>query len=256
MTTQQVTVITGASSGIGAALTRLFAENGHRLVLVARRADPLQTLANSLSGMREAPMILPFDLEKPEAAGALQAALKEAGVSVQFLVNNAGFGCLGALVDQPAAAATGMVDVNMRAVTDLCHRFLPDLEANRGGILNVASVAGFFPRQGMAVYHATKAYLVSLGYALGEELAPRGVRVTTLCPGPVATSFLERANVPDDYWPRILYRSPERVARDGYEGLMRGRRLIVPGFANQLLVNLPRLMSRGMVLATIGRGRG
>ena len=141
-----------------------------------------------------------------------------------------------------------MIDLNVRALTELSLRFAASLIRHRGGILNVASVAGFLPGPGMAVYHATKAYVLSFSEALHRELAPRGVRVTALCPGPVETEFMARAGIPEGYFPRFLARSADRVARDGYDGLMRGRRVVVPGSANKAAALMPRLLPRGVVL--------
>ena len=137
----------------------------------------------------------------------------------------------------------------MRALTDLTLRWLPNVKRQRGGILNVASIAGFLPGPGMAVYHASKAYVVSLSEALHAELKAEGVRICALCPGPVATGFNARAGLPDDYFPGLLSRSAERVAREGYAGLMRGRRVVVPGAPNRVATFLPRLFPRSLVLA-------
>lgn len=142
-----------------------------------------------------------------------------------------------------------MVALNIRVLTELSLRFVDALERQRGGILNVASVAAFMPGPGMAVYHATKAYVLSFSEALHRELRPRGVRVTALCPGPVPTEFQARAGIPEGYMPRILARSAQRVARDGYAGLMRGARIVVPGSGNRLVALLPRLLPRALMLA-------
>jgi len=130
-------------------------------------------------------------------------------------------------------------------------RFAESLAHHKGGILNVASVASFVPGPGMAVYHATKAYILSFSQALHRELAPRGIRVTALCPGPVETEFQARAGIPQGYFPRLLARSAERVAREGYDGLMRGRRVVVPGSDNKVAALLPRLLPRGLMLKMV-----
>ena len=148
-----------------------------------------------------------------------------------------------------------MIDLNARALTDLSLRFVDSLARHRGGILNVASVAGFMPGPGLAVYYATKAYVLSFSEALHHELAPKGIRVTALCPGPVATEFQSRAGMPEGYFPSILDRSVERVARDGYDGLMAGKRVVIPGFPNRVAAFLPRLVPRGIVLAVMNRLR-
>jgi short-subunit dehydrogenase len=141
-----------------------------------------------------------------------------------------------------------MIDLNVRVLTDLSLRFVDSLVRHKGGILNVASVAGFMPGPGLAVYHATKAYALSFSEALHRELAPKGVRVTALCPGPVATEFQARAGMPEGQFPRLLARTAERVAREGYEGLMRGQRVVVPGSGNKIAALLPRLLPRGFML--------
>ena len=145
-----------------------------------------------------------------------------------------------------------MIDLNIRALTDLSLRWLASIKRHRGGILNVASIAGFLPGPGMAVYHASKAYVVSFTEALHEELKADGVRVCALCPGPVETEFFDRAGMPHDYFPAYLNRSAERVAREGYEGFMGGHRVVVPGKPNRIMTLLPRLLPRGLVLAMTG----
>ena len=138
----------------------------------------------------------------------------------------------------------------MRALTDLALRFLGSVTRHKGGILNVASIAGFLPGPGMTVYHATKAYAVSFTEALHAELGPKGVKVCALCPGPVPTGFLSRAGIPHDYFPRFLARSADRVAREGYAGFMRGNRVVVPGLPNRVLTLLPRIIPRGLIADT------
>jgi len=142
----------------------------------------------------------------------------------------------------------------VRALTELSIAFADSLQRHRGGILNVASLAAFLPGPGMAVYYASKAYVLSFSEALHQELAGRGVRVTALCPGPVPTEFQARAGIPETYFPRILARSAERVARDGYNGLMRGKRLVVPGTENKVATFLPRLLPRAWVLKYLVAG--
>ena len=184
-----VTLITGASAGIGAALADEFADRGHDLVLVARREPPLGALADAIEKRGHSrPHVLAIDLALPDAGSRLGATLREAGLEPQFVVNNAGFGLLGPAAALDRAEQLSMIDLNVRVLTELSLRFTDSLERHRGGILNVASIAGFMPGPGMAVYHATKAYVLSFSEALHRELAPRGVRVTALCPGPVERS--------------------------------------------------------------------
>ena len=251
-----VTLITGASVGLGAALADEFAGHGHAVVLIARRAPQLNTLADAIANRTEVrPHVFALDLARADAGARLGVWLREAGLEPQFVVNNAGFGLFGPAAKLDRAEQLAMIDVNVRVLTELSLRFVDSLERHRGGILNVASVAGFMPGPGMAVYHATKAYVLSFSEALHRELAPRGVRVTALCPGPVPTEFQARAGMPEGLFPRVLVHSAARVARDGYRGLMRNRRVVVPGLGNRLTRELPRLLPRALMLAMVGRGR-
>ena len=252
-----VTLITGASAGIGAALASVFAEHGHALVLTARRSAQLTAVADAIAAAgKPRPQIIATDLSRPEAAAAIESELYAAGLEVQYLVNNAGFGLVGNATDFGRDEQLAMIDLNVRATTELSLRFIGSLARYQGGILNVASVASFMPGPGMAVYHATKSYVLSFSEALHQELKPLGVRVTALCPGPVETGFQARAGMPEDYFPKIMTRSAERVAREGYDGLMRGKRVVIPGFNNQVAALLPRFLTRGAMLWVMGRPRG
>jgi short-subunit dehydrogenase len=244
-----VAVITGASAGIGAALAHVFADHGHTLVLVARRAPQLKALADTIEERgRTRPHVIVIDLAIPDAAARIEDELRERGLEPQFLVNNAGFGLVGHAANLDRTEQLAMIDLNVRVLTELSLRFAESIARHHGGILNVASVAGFLPGPGMAVYHATKAYVLSLSEALYRELGAQGVRVTALCPGPVKTGFQERAGMPDGYFPRFLVRGAERVAREGYEGLVRGRRVVIPGSPNKTAAFLVRLLPRRIVL--------
>ena len=189
-----VTLITGASAGIGTALARIFARHGHELLLVARREQKLNELADEIAALgHKRPHVASVDLERRDAADAIAEAMARLGVEPDTVVNNAGFGLLGPAASLSRSEQLAMVDVNVRALTDLSLAFVDVLERRRGGILNVASVAAFLPGPNMAVYYATKAYVVSFSDALHWELRPRGIRVTALCPGPVPTEFQARA---------------------------------------------------------------
>ncbi len=249
-----VTIITGASSGIGAELARVFARHGHALALVARRGDRLDALAREIvSAGGPKPLVLPSDLAKPDAVAGIGEALTAHDLEPEYVVNNAGFGLVGraAVLDRDAQLA--MVQVNMRALTELSLAFVPSLQRRHGGILNVASVAGFLPGPGSAVYYASKAFVLSFSEALHAELGPRGVRVTCLCPGPVPTEFQERAGVPEAASPPLLTVSAARVAEAGYRGLMHGERLVVPGLGNKIVTLLPRILPRELLLAVLDR---
>jgi short-subunit dehydrogenase len=248
---QPVCLITGASAGIGAALAREFARRqDYALVLTARRAAQLEALADEIAAAgHPRPQVIAADLGAEGGPARLAEALQARGLEPAIVVNNAGFGLLGAATELDRIQQLAVIDLNIRALTDLSLRWLPGITRHRGGILNVASIAGFLPGPGMAVYHATKAYVVSFSEAMHEELKAEGVRVCALCPGPVATEFNDRAGVPHDYFPGFLARSAERVAREGYEGFMTGHRVVVPGRPNRVVTLLPRLLPRGLVLA-------
>lgn len=248
MSLQPVTLVTGASSGIGAALAEVFAARGHDLALVARRAPQLNALADRIARQgHKRPLVIPADLVQRDAGSAIDTELKRHGREVQFLVNNAGAGAYGYAADIPSELQRSLIELNVCAPTALVLQWIDPIVRNRGGILNVASTAAFFPRPGMATYHATKAFMLSLSEALHNELASDGVRVCALCPGPVLTEFFASAATTPSIFPKILYRSPERVAREGYDGLMSGRTIVIPGFANKVLCQLPRALPRGVL---------
>jgi short-subunit dehydrogenase len=250
-----VTVITGASAGIGVALAEVFAERGHEIVLIARRAPQLKALADRIAETgKPRPHVLVVDLARSDATVRIADELRQEGLEPEYMVNNAGYGLLGPAAKLDRGEQLAMIDLNMRTTTDLSLRFMESLVRRKGGILNVASVAGFFPAPGMAVYHATKAYVLSFSEALHHEMKGQ-VRVTALCPGPVETEFQTRAGVPKGYFPNLLSRSAERVAREGYEGLMNGKRVVVPGSANKVLVFLPRILPRTWTLSLSKGGK-
>jgi uncharacterized protein len=247
-----VTVITGASSGIGAALAHEFASHGHELVLVARREQALTTVAEAIAAKaRSRPMVLRLDVARIDAARDLSEALAQRGVEPEIIVNNAGFGLFGPADTLDRAQQLAMIDLNVRALTDLSLTFIESIERRRGGILNVASLAAFLPGPGMAVYYATKAYVLSFSEALHRELKERGVRVTVLCPGPVPTEFQARAGMSARSVPQFMMVSPEQVAKDAYRGLKEGRRLVIPGTSSKVLPLLARLTPRSVALNMI-----
>jgi uncharacterized protein len=221
---------------------------------VARRADRLAALAREIAAAGGAsPIVIPVDLEQPDAGDRIAAALAAAGVEVDYVVNNAGFGLFGHAIELDRAGQLGIVDVNIRALTDLSLRFSESLIRHRGGILNVGSVAGFLPGPGMAVYYASKAYVLSFTEALRQELAPRGVRVTALCPGPVPSEFQARAGFEPGFDSAVLNVSAADVALAGYRGLMANRRAVLPGFGIKLVPFLLRLVPREFVAAAVAR---
>jgi short-subunit dehydrogenase len=245
-----VALITGASSGIGAALARVFAANGHQVALVARRQAQLDAVADEIAaGSQRRPLVIPIDLTRVDTPVRIGHELGARGLEPAFVVNNAGFGLLGHASDLDRNAQLAMVDLNVRALTDLSIRFIDNLARHRGGILNVASVSAFLPGPGMALYHATKSYVLSFTEALHTELKPRGIRVTALCPGPVPTEFQQRAGFGKSYLPAAITHSAEWVAQQGYDGLMRGKRVVVPGWGNKLMRAVVELAPRRIILS-------
>ena len=243
-----VALITGASSGIGAALAHVFAQNGHEVVLAARRMAQLSEIAARIGAAgHRPPHIVPVDLSRAESADFLAQELAARNLEPAYLVNNAGYGLLGPAAKLDRRNQLAMIDLNCRTLTDLSLRFLNSLARHRGGILNVASISGFIPGPGMSVYNASKAYVISFSVGLRRELKPKGIRVTALCPGPVPTEFQARAGIHDVHYPRGFDRSAEEVARQGYLGLMRGKSVVVPGMHNKLVPWLPRVLPRSFI---------
>jgi uncharacterized protein len=247
-----VTLITGASSGIGAALARVFAQHGHEIAVVARREPKLTALADSIAQAgHKRPHVIAADLGRSDSPARLAHELLVRGLEPGTIVNNAGFGLLGAATELDRGEQLAMIDVNTRALTDLSLRWIDSIGRHRGGILNVASIAGFLPGPRMAVYYATKAYVLSFTEALHQELKSQGIRVTALCPGPVKTEFQERAGIGDKRLPRLLTRSAEQVAHQGYRGFMAGQCFVVPGVGNKIVAAAPRFLPRRVLAALI-----
>jgi uncharacterized protein len=249
-----VALITGASAGIGADLARVFAEHGHELVLVARREAQLAALADEIAARgRPRPLVLPIDLTERDAVGKIATELSSRGLEPQFVVNNAGFGLSGAAAGLDHGEELAMIDLNVRVLTELSLAFVDALSRRHGGILNVASIAAFVPGPGMAVYYASKAYVLSFSEALHRELSGRGVRVSALCPGPVATEFQARAGLrPGGIGEGGFLALPSRrVAEIGYQGLMRGQRVVIAGFGNKIAVFFLRLLPHALLLPII-----
>lgn len=251
---QRAIIVTGASDGIGAALALAFAHDADPLVLVARSREGLERTADAVTAKgAPAPLVLALDLTAPGALDALEAMLAREGLVAHVLVNNAGYGLHGAAADLDRADQLGIVDLNARVATDLALRLLPGMmERGAGGILNVASLAGLLPGPYMAVYYASKAYVLSLSEALAIEAARRGVTVSALCPGPTHSGFGRRAGfrnhgVVDRYGAMTA----EEVARIGRDGFRAGRRVIVPGWKNRFAAALARLAPRRLALAVV-----
>ncbi len=246
-------LITGASSGIGYELAKQFAQAGYHLVLVARSADVLRRISEEWSRTyRLSVTPLVYDLAQPSAPEAIVRALAQDGITVDVLVNNAGFGTYGKFADSDPAQELGMIQVNITALTHLTRLLLPGMiQRRRGRILNVASTAAFQPGPLMAVYYASKAYVVSFSQALANDLRGTGVTVTALCPGPTATKFSARAGVVGT---RVFHggtMSAEAVARAGFCGLMRGQAVVIPGWRNAMLAHLARWLPPSFVVRLV-----
>jgi short-subunit dehydrogenase len=248
-------VVTGASSGIGAAFARALRARGERVVLVARRADRLAALAGELGGEPDA-LAVPLDLAAPGAAATLFGRLDSLGAAVDLLVNSAGLGHTAPFAEQPPQAVRAMLDVNVRALVELVHAFLPGmLDRRRGRIVNVASNAAFQPVPYLSVYAATKSFVLSFTEALAEELRGSGVRVQALCPGVTATEFLEVAEAHRGLLvTRMPTMAPEAVVEASLRGLDRGTVRVVAGWPNRVLgVVVQRLAPRGLVRRVAAR---
>jgi short-subunit dehydrogenase len=247
-------LITGGSSGIGFELARRFARDGSHLVLVARDAGRLSEAAGSLAGAGGAPTCIASDLSEESAPSAVARELRERGLAVDVLVNNAGYGMHGAFASAEPEALLSMIRVNVLALTALTRMLLPPMvERGSGHVLNIASTAAFFPGPFMAVYYATKAYVRSFSEGLSAELRGTGVRVTALCPPATATGFAARAGAERSplFTGRVM--DAATVADAGYRALRSNRMVVVPGLNARLLTFSTRLMPRG-VLANVVRG--
>jgi len=251
---QETALITGASSGLGAEFARALAARGNALILTARRADRMEALAAELRERHGiAVTVIPADLSRSDAVEGLIAAIAERGLAVDILINNAGFGLHGAFVDHDPGALADMIDLNCRALTQLCRALLPGMvQMRRGAILNVASVASFAPGPQMAVYYATKAYVLSLSEALHEEVRDRGVRVVALCPGPTRTEFGAVSGIGDTRLFRGFASDMAPVIRAGLRALDRNRAIALPGLGNRVAAFGTRLAPRWLMRRAVG----
>jgi len=242
-------LITGASAGLGVDFARELSKRGHKLVLVARRKDRLAALAKELGNAR----VVAIDLSKPDAADKLMADVAKAGEQVELLVNNAGFGAIGRFAELDAKRQRQMIDLNVGALMDLCRAVAPEMIARKSGaILNVASTAAFQPGPKMAVYFATKAFVLSFTEALHEELKPHGIKVSCLCPGPTRTEFGEVAGFKGSgAFDKVGMESlPVVVA--GLRGLDQNRAVVVPGLVNKVGAASTRFVPRSIVRKIAG----
>jgi len=238
---QTVALVTGASAGLGVDFARQLSKRGHRLVLVARRKDRLDALAAELGKARA----VAIDLSIPGAAAELMADIDNAGEQVELLINNAGFGLRGYFANQDPARLRQMIDLNCGVLAELCRTVLPQMiERRSGGILNVASTAAFQPGPGMAVYYATKAFVLSLSEALHEEAKPYGVMVSALCPGPTRTEFGDVAGFSESAALTRVSMESGPVVRKGLEALKNNRAVVITGGLNKAVAFSTRFAPR------------
>ena len=244
-------LITGASGGIGYELAKLFARDRHNLVLVARSADKLAQVATELQARGVTIKTIALDLTDPPAPKLLFDQLQREGIAIDMLINNAGFGTFGEFAQLPEAEILGQIDLNIRALTELTRLFLPPMIARHSGrVMNVASTAAFQPGPLMAVYYATKAYVLSFSGAIANELAHSGVTVTCFCPGATHTDFAQRAGIENSrIFKTFGAMSAEKVARDGYRAVMERRTLAISGAHNWIVAQSTRFAPRKLVTA-------
>jgi short-subunit dehydrogenase len=250
----QTALITGASTGIGVDLAECFAKNGYDLILAARSEAALKDVATRLADKHQVKATaIALDLGAQGAGRRLADAIGAQGLNVDVLVNNAGYGTAGAFEGSDEADQLGMIDLNVRALTELTHIYWPRMLANkRGGVLNVASTAAFQPGPLMAVYYASKAYVMSLSEALWREAQGTGVHVSCLCPGPTASKFRERAGTGKTRLAKLgTPMSAQSVARMGYRAFQNNRRVIVTGLRNKMLAGLGPFLPRKSLLNTV-----
>ncbi len=246
---RSVALITGASAGLGVEFARQLSRRGHRLVLVARRKDRLEALARELGNARA----VAIDLSKANSAAKLMADLDASGEQVEILVNNAGFGLIGRFAELDPKRERQMIDLNVGTLMDLCRAIAPGMiERKSGAILNVASTAAFQPGPKMAVYFATKAFVLSFTEALHEELKPHGIKVSCLCPGPTRTEFGEVAGFGGNGAFDKLAMEAGEVVEAGLKGMDRNRAVVVPGWVNKIGAVSTRFAPRSVVRKIAG----
>lgn len=249
------TVVTGATEGIGRELARRFARRGEALVLIARSVDALETAAAEIARETGANvLVLALDLVRADPADVLTRFLRERGLWADVLINNAAIGLGGGFAEQDEVDLARLVDLDIKAVTQLTRRFLPDMcVRGRGGILNVASLAGYSPGPYQAAYYAAKAYVIALTTAVAHEVAGQGVRVCVLAPGPVETRFHERMGAETALYRQVMPgMRPRGVARSAWRGFMLGHRVILPGLMARPMAIAMRVLPDAVVLPFVG----
>lgn len=247
---KKTALITGASGGLGLSFVDIFARDGYDVVLVARNGERLNEIKEETEkkyGITAT--VIPCDLCKPDGVQEVYNATEAAGIKVDVLVNNAGFGDFGEFHKSDINKQIRMVDLNCTALMHLCHLYIPDMIKNGGGnILNVDSIAAFQPGPLMSTYYATKAFVLSFSQALHRELKGTGVKVTALCPGPIRTNFDNAADLGESgLFKNLKVWSPDVVAEFGYKNMKKGKAVCICGFVNKIIVFANRLAPRCLV---------
>jgi short-subunit dehydrogenase len=258
-----IALVTGASSGIGAAIARELARRGHNLGLVARREELLRELASELGDTHSIRAeAIAADLATADGRDGLAKDVEKTGLDVAVLVNNAGIGLFGKFANNPRERENTLASLNVDAVVDLTSRYLPAMvERGAGAVINVASTAAFQPMPGNATYAASKAFVLSFSEAVHNELGGTGVTLTVVCPGPVRTEFMEAAEIPkaEERTPAFVWMSAEELARDAIRAAEKGKRAVVPGALNQAGAiagrHSPRTLALPIVRKLMGRAR-
>jgi uncharacterized protein len=251
--THKTALITGASSGIGKGLATEFAKDGYNVVLAARRIGKMQVLADSLQKQYNIiATVIAADLETDAGAAQLHADVKARGITLSALANNAGYGAFGEFRQSELKSELAMMQLNMNTVVVLSKLFMPDLLATKGKIINTASTAAFQPGPYMAVYYATKAFVLSFSEAIACELEGTGVTVTALCPGPTASGFQDKADMGESALVKgKKLPTSDEVAAAGYKAMQRGQRVYIPGTMNWLMAQSPRFTPRSVVTSLV-----
>ncbi len=254
MKNKETVLITGASGGLGESFAQIFAQKGYNLVLVARSEDKMKNIAQELEGKHNIKItVLAQDLSQPNSAEKIYNEVKNKNIDVEILINNAGFGRIGAFKDEKVTTLTEMVNLNVTTLTELTALFLPAMiERNSGKILNIASVASFQSLPNFGVYAASKAYVLNFSEALHYELKGTNISVTALCPGPINTGFAKRANGENS----ILFKNattPRVVAEVGYKALIKNKVYTVVGFRNKLMISMSNLLPSRRLIVNIAK---
>jgi short-subunit dehydrogenase len=252
-------LITGASGGIGLELAKIHAKNGGSLILVARSNDKLKEIAEELkSNYKIEVEVIAKDLSKIDSAKEVYDIVKSKNIEVEYLINNAGFGDYGAFVETEWEKENNMIQLNITALTQLTKLFLPEMVARKSGkVMNVASIASFLPGPLMAIYYATKAYVLHFSEAINNELKENNISVTALCPGPTLSGFQDAANLGESkFFQGNKFPSSKEVADYGYKAMIKGKAVAIHGFSNRLMVFSLRFTPRSWVVKLVRRLQG